>query len=166
VACVFKTARRYVAGMDHVHAAACVYLRTGVLLVASHSYLACGTGGSVANGWVATRSAEMADDELGRTVRAAWAASECNAPMPDFSRPFPALQKILGAAEVRSQRQFVKGNLLLHVELNRDTVVLLPSCNEGAGNFSDLPELAEEFAATVEHAVLGRRVKEAIGHSR
>jgi hypothetical protein len=108
----------------------------------------------------------MEDDELGRMVRAAWTASECNVPMPDFSRPSPAFQKILNAAGATSQRQFVKGNLVLDVELNRKTVVLLPTCNEGAGNFGDLPELADEIEATVDDAVLGRRVREAIRYSR
>lgn len=152
--------------MDHGHGMALVFFRNGVFLVASHSYLACGAGGSVANGWVTTGTAEMGDDALGGMVRAAWRASECNVPMPDFSRPFPEAQKILEAAGLKSQRQFAKGNVSVDVERSGNTVVLLPSRNDGLSGYSQLPELAEEIDAHVDDAVLGHRVREALGRSR
>jgi hypothetical protein len=80
--------------MDHGHGAAGVFLRDRVFVIASQSYLARGAGGSVANGWVMAHSAELDDAALGRMVRAAWAASGCNVPMPDWTKPFPPVQAI------------------------------------------------------------------------
>jgi hypothetical protein len=58
------------------------------------------------------------------------------------------------------------GNVRLEAELRQDTVVLLPTHNNGIRGFSHLPELAEEVDANVDDTVLGRRVRAALGHSR
>lgn len=152
--------------MDHRHGAAGVYRRHGVLLVISESFLGCGGGGSVLNGWVFAGSAAIGDEALGQAVRNAWAASECNVPMPDFSRPIPALQKVLAAVGATSERQLARGNVLLEVRLKRDAVELLPTRNDGTGGFAHRPELAEEIDAMVDSVVLGRRIREALARCR
>lgn len=148
-----------------MHGSASVYLRRGVLLVSSESYLGCGGAGAVTNGWVMTGAADMDDAALGAAVRAAWAATECNVPMPDFSRPVPARQKVLAAVGVRSERQLGTGSTLVAVQLKDEVVELVPTRNNGAGRFGHLPELAEEFGANVDDAVLGRRIRAGLARS-
>jgi hypothetical protein len=152
--------------MDHRHATASVYLRQGVFLIASGSYLGCGDGGSVLNGWVVTDSAAIDDEALGKAVRAAWTASECNVPMPDFSRPFPALHAVLDAAQAENERQFAKGNALLGVDLKGELIELLPTRNDGCGGFDHLPALIEKIDTEVDDDTLGHYVRKTLARCR
>jgi hypothetical protein len=160
-----SSASDYGGGVEHTHGTASVYLRRGVLLVSSESYLGCGGGGAVTNGWVMTGAADMDDVALGAAVRAALVATKCNVPMPDFSRPLPARQKVLAAVGVSGERQLGNGSTLVGVQLKDEVVELLPTRNDGAGGFSHLPELAEQIEADVDDTALGRRIRAALARS-
>ena len=152
--------------MSAVNGYASVYLRRGVVIVASRSYLGEGCGGLVGNGWFSTGpDNDMDDATLGRNVRAAFAATQNNVLMPDFSQPRPGLVSMYAAVGVKTDRQFAKDNSLVYVELRGTTIELTPCKTDGKGMFYHLPEHMEKVEAEVDDATLGRQIRHTLQQS-
>jgi len=87
--------------------------------------------------------------ELGSAIRRALRAFQASAPHPDFrSAEWKALRKAqLRAAGVTSERQYMTGSKLVHVDAAGDSVVFTPTHNGGStGPDKGYEELAETTA--------------------
>jgi hypothetical protein len=105
--------------------------------------------------------------ELGLAIRGALLAFQPDAPWPDFRSPeWKALRKIrLRAAGVTSERQYMTGSKLVHIDAAGENLVLTPTRNGGATGptkgFEELTAASAAVSLAADDSRLGIAVTEA-----